>query len=51
MSAWRDVIRRFDAEFGAGAAGRELAIGALVLAVGAVNLLGFALVLSGGGHG
>lgn len=42
------VIRRkhaeFDAEFGAGAAVRELAIGALVLAIGAVNLLGFAVI-------
>jgi len=46
-----DMIRRkraeYDAEFGTGAARRELALGALVLAIGAVNLLGFA-VLGGG---
>ena len=52
---WRDVIRRaiaaYDAEFGDGSAKRELTIGAGVLVLVAVNLLGVALVFGGGHYG
>lgn len=42
----RRKLAEYDAAFGLGAARRELMFGALVLAIGAVNLLGFAVVLS-----
>jgi len=41
---WRDVIRRFDAEFGDGSAARELKAGAIAIGLLCVNLLGWLVV-------
>lgn len=50
MTAWRDIIRRFDAEFGAGAARRELALFGLAAALWAIAVLGVAVLVRGGGQ-